>query len=494
MRNRRVDHKGSKVGSGRPLLVGLLVFAVGGSCAINPLTGKRELALVSEQQEIQIGQQAAQEVALTIGVYDEKPELSSYVDRIGKAMSSKSERPELPWSFKVVDDPVVNAFALPGGPIHVTRGLLAYMDSEAQLASVVGHEIGHITGRHSVKQMSKATVAQLGLVVGMAVSDTIAGLGELGMGGLSLLFLKYGRDAEREADDVGFRYAMQAGYDVRAMPGVFATLKRVSESSGGDRLPDWLASHPSPDERIERINKMIAEKNPPPGKVERDAYLAITNGIVYGPDPRAGYFEGDTFKHPKMKFQMQMPAGWKRQNLSAAVVAQAPDGKTQFQLTLAKEASPAEALQKFKATEGVTDLVPVDLPLHVPGNAAKFAAKTEEGPVMGLIAFVTHDGKTIQMMGLGLATSFPTAEPAIRATQSSFAPLTDPAALSVEPARLKIVAVPGAMTLAEFASRHPNLSPEKLAVLNQLEPSSRLTAGQKIKVVEGKIRSDGSGT
>ncbi len=477
-----------RFGLGAVALIGVASFAT--SCAINPLTGKRELALVPESQEVAMGKQAAEEVGATMGFVD-NAELQKYVSDIGMALAAKSERPDLPWSFKVVDDPVVNAFALPGGPIFITRGLLTHMGSEAQLAAVMGHEIGHVTGRHAVRQMSKALVAQGALVVGMAVSDTVAGLGELGMGGLQLLFLRYGRDAEREADDLGYRYSVNTGYDVRAMPAVFATLKRVSEASGGDRLPSWMASHPSPDERIERINKQLATTAPPPGKVERDRFLAVTNGLVYGPDPRQGYFEGQTFKHPQMRFQIAVPPGWKKQNMAQALVAQSADGKGQFQLTMAK-GSPSDALQQFQGNKAVTNLERIDMPMNVPGTAARFVATTEGGPANGLIAFVAHEGKTFQMLGLGEAATFAAHEPAVRASQSSFAPLTDAAAMNVQPARVKLITVPSAMTLGDLAKSHTNLPAERLAILNQLEVSSRLEAGQKIKVIEGQVKAEGS--
>ena len=473
-------------------LVSVLMLASSSSCTINPLTGKRELALIPESQEIEMGKQAAEEVGTTMGLY-ENAALSQYVDALGRQLAAKSERPDLPWSFRVVDDPVVNAFALPGGPIHVTRGLLAHLTSEAQLASVMGHEIGHVTARHAVRQMSKATLAQAGLAIGMAVSKTVAGLGQLGMGGLNLLFLSYGRDAEREADDLGFRYTVATGFEVRSMPGVFAVLKRVSESGSGDRLPDWLSTHPSPDERIERITQEIAEKNPPAGKTEVESFLAVTDGLVYGIDPRHGYFEGDTFLHPEMKFQLKTPPGWKKQNLAQAVVAQSPDGKGGFQMTLAKGATPAEALQQFTSgNQAVSNVEKVDLALAEPGNAARFAAKTDDGEVRGLVAFVAHQGKTIQLLGLAPAESFAALEPAIRATQSSFGPLTDPAALAVQPAHIKLVTVPRAMSFAEFAASYPALPADKLAIVNQLQTASKLSAGQKLKVIEGKVRSDGT--
>jgi predicted Zn-dependent protease len=214
------------------------------SCALNPATGERQFSLVPRSQEIAMGKQAAQEVAQSIGLY-ENPRLQKYVADLGQRLAAVSENPDLPWTFQVVDDPAVNAFALPGGPIFVTRGLLAHLNNEAQLAAVVGHEIGHVTGRHSAEQMSKATVGQLFLGIGMMVSDTARQLGQLGMAGLNVMFLKFGRDHEKEADELGFRYAYKANYDVRQAPAVFQTLTSTcgaSTASSTARTPARASS------------------------------------------------------------------------------------------------------------------------------------------------------------------------------------------------------------------------------------------------------------
>src|SRR4051812_48838922 len=266
----------------RTILLGT-ALAVGLACARNPVTGKNEIALVSEGQEIEMGKQASQEVAQTMGLVDNAG-LASYVSAIGIKMAKASERPNLPWEFHVVDDASVNAFALPGGFIYVTRGLLGAINDEAELATVVGHEIGHVTNRHSVQQISKAQLAQLGLGIGSILSSDIARFGQLASAGLSVLFLKYSRDAENQADQAGFRYALHQGYDVREMSKVFATLDRLSQTAGGGKLPEWLATHPSPGNRIEHIEQMLdtVKADPSKGRVDREQYLQRVQGITYG--------------------------------------------------------------------------------------------------------------------------------------------------------------------------------------------------------------------
>ncbi len=204
-----------------------LAGAVAAGCATNPVTGQRQLSLVSEAQEISLGQEAAQDVRQSIGLVDNQA-LQSYVSRVGTNLASGSERPKLPWAFAVVDDPTPNAFALPGGFIFVTRGLMTLLDSEAELATVLGHEIGHVTARHSVSMISRQQLAQLGLGLGGALFPDLQPATQALGTGMQLLFLRYGRDAERQADQLGFRYARSDGYDASEMADVFAALGRAS--------------------------------------------------------------------------------------------------------------------------------------------------------------------------------------------------------------------------------------------------------------------------
>ena len=212
----------------------MLALAV--ACATNPVTGKRQLALVSEAQEIEMGRQAAQQVAQTLG-FIEDDGLQALVQRVGTRLAADSERPSLPWEFHVVDDPTPNAFALPGGFIYVTRGMVTLMTSEAQLASVLGHEVGHVTARHSVAQISQQQLAQIGLGLGSIFSPAVQQLSSALGAGLQLLFLRHGRDDERQADELGFRYIRTHGYDVQEFGKVFASLERTTEAAGGSPVP-----------------------------------------------------------------------------------------------------------------------------------------------------------------------------------------------------------------------------------------------------------------
>ena len=294
------------------------MLAVG--CAINPVTGNRELALVSESQEIEMGRQGSADVIAAYGLVPDAA-LQTYVNRIGQTLAAKTERPQLAWEFHVVDDAAVNAFALPGGYIFVTRGLLTHMTNEAELASVLGHEAGHVAARHSVQQISRQQIASLGLGLGSVLSPVIAKYGQVVGAGLGLLFLKYSRDDETQADQLGFRYALADGYDTREMIAVFQMLQDDAQLSGGGRLPEWQSTHPDPGNRIVDVQGMVAvsAQNFSAMKVGGDEFLKRIDGMVYGENPRAGYFKGSLFIHPDLKFVLEFPDGWQTLNAADAV-------------------------------------------------------------------------------------------------------------------------------------------------------------------------------
>jgi predicted Zn-dependent protease len=460
------------------------------ACATNPVTGKREISLVSQDQEIQMGQQGAEQVVQEIGLINDQA-LQNYVQQIGIALAQKSERPNLPWTFRAVDDPSPNAFALPGGFIFVTRGLLDLMGNEAELASVIGHEIGHVTARHSVQQMSQQQLAQLALGVGSIISPTVAQFGNVASQGLGLLFLKYGRDDERQADDLGFKYALNQGYDIREMDDVFRSLQRVGESSNQSPLPNWLATHPGEAERIQTIDAKIAKLQPSQlanAKVGAQEFMQRINGMVYGANPRNGFFQGNTFFHPDLRFQMTMPSGWQGQNLTQAVVAVSPQQDAMIQLTIAQGSTPEAAAQKFLSQQGITaGQASRETVNGVPAVASTFQAQTEQGVIQGLVAFFTYNNATYQVISYTPQQKYATYSNVFRQSLGSFGPVTDPKILNVQPNKVSVVTLPQAMTLTEFAQRYPSSIPiAELAIINQIEnQNERIPAGTILKQVGG---------
>jgi predicted Zn-dependent protease len=469
-----------------------VVFTLGAAaCALNPATGKRQLSLISEAQEIQMGREASKSVGATVGLV-ENAELQTYVQQIGRGEAAASERPTLPWEFHVVDDPSPNAFALPGGFIYVTRGMLSLMMSEAELAGVLGHEIGHVTARHSVNQISKQQLAQLGLGLGSVFLPEAAPLGSLVGSGLELLFLKYGRDDEREADVLGFEYMRKRGYDVREFDDVFAALDRIGDKERG-ALPAWLSTHPAPAERVKNAEARAAAVGPQPNaRIGQEDYLGRIDGLVYGADPRQGFFRGTHFYHPKLRFQVRFPEGWQTQNLSQAVVAVAPENRAVIQVTIAGDIRPEAALERFFAQPGIAAGRVVRDDVHgAPAAIGEFQAQTDGGVVQGLAAYVLHGGLTYQLIGYTAASSYSNYGAAFESAIRSFDSVKDPAVLNVAPQRIDIVKVPTAMTVSEFAQKYSSAVPaQTLAILNGLASAeSRFMAGALAKRVVGSSQS-----
>lgn len=465
-----------------------LAFAAA-ACSTNPATGKKQLAMMGQGQEVEMGRQADQEIAATMGLYpDEK--VQAYVDRIGKALAAKSERPDLPWTFRVLDDPIVNAFALPGGYVYVTRGLMTHLTSEAELASVLGHEIGHITGRHTVERLSKTQLASLGLAVGMILQPELRNYGDLAQAGLGLLFLKYSRDDEREADSLGLRYLSAGDYDPQEMVEVFDVLRRVSAQQKQGRVPGWLATHPTPEDRIQRISAAVA-KLPDPGDdriVARERYLQAVDGVVFGDNPREGYFRGNTFIQPELGFQITFPPGWKPSNQKQAVGAISPGEDAVVVLTLSGRSSPEQAAREFFSQQGVQQGPALRASIGgLPAVANVFGvARQQQASLQGIAAFVELGGKVYQLLGYTTENRWNGYDAVLSGAIASFERVTDRRALDVQPKRVDVVTLPSAMTLEEFARRYPStVDLETLAIINHLEGNERIPAGTEVKRVVG---------
>jgi predicted Zn-dependent protease len=469
--------------------VALATLALTG-CPVNPATGERQLMLMSEQQEVQLGLQGAEQVAALYGLYDD-PDLQAYVDEIGQELAATSEKPDLPWNFRVIDDPIVNAFALPGGQIFMTRGILGHFASEAEMAAVLGHEIGHVTARHSAEQMSRAQVAGAGLELGAVLSSDIARVRDVLGTGLGLMFLKFGRDDERQSDDLGFRYMGRAGYNRRESVDVFTMLGRVTEAAGGSQLPSLLSTHPDPGERVERMNAALAEAGDTgEGEVGRDRYFRRINGMIFGENPRHGYFKGSLFLHPDLEFSIEFPDGWPTQNMTQAVAAVSPESDALIQLTLAEESSPRAAIDAFLGAEAVTadGRISTRSLNGMPARAVYFSATTEQAELGGLAIFVEYNDLVYQILGYTLAERLDTYDEAFQHSLGSFRRLTDPDALNVQPARIEIVTINRSMTLQQFASRYPStISLTSLAIINGVAEDATLARGLLVKRVVGGV-------
>ncbi|HEX6333954.1 MAG TPA: M48 family metallopeptidase, partial [Flavisolibacter sp.] len=263
------------------LLTAAIVFIH--SCARNPVTGKNQLVFMSEAQEIAMGREADPQIVAQFGLYEDSA-LQRFVREEGRKMAAISHRPNLDYTFRVLNSEAINAFAVPGGYVYFTRGIMAYFNNEAEMAGVLGHEIGHVAARHSVEQQRNQTLAQIGLIAGVVFVPNLAQFAEAASAGLGLLMLKYGRDAERESDNLGVEYSTKIGYDAREMADFFITLKRQTAGTQAAELPPFLSTHPDPGDRNVAVARAATEWQQRVGatnlKVNRDTYLRRIDGII----------------------------------------------------------------------------------------------------------------------------------------------------------------------------------------------------------------------
>jgi len=470
------------------ILAILAFFLIPLSCALNPVSGKRELMLISEKDEIALGEQADQEISRTYGIYDDAA-LSDYVDRTGQSISETTQRLNLEYHFQVLDTPVINAFAGPGGYVYVTRGIMAYFNDEAELAGVIGHELGHVNARHIAQQMSRMQLTQLGLGVGMIFSEDFrkyAGLAQLGV---SMLFLKFSRDDERQADDLGVEYGSKSGYDTYRMATFFQTLERINPG-GTSALPDWFSTHPNPENRVAAVNAETTEWHKKLGLtqyvVKRDDYLKMVNGIVYGEDPRQGYVEGNAFYHPTMRFTLPVPDGWQVSNTPAQVRMVSDKQDAIVLLMLDDSGSVSKAVDRF--VEDTNAAVQSRDRIAVNGlQAEKIVARLVSGQdtLQVMSYFIAKGGVIYALHGVTSRSEFSHYTPTFSSTLGGFKNLDDPSKINVRPERLAVKTVTGAGSLRTILGQlgTPESELENLAVLNGMQLEDNVSAGTLIKTV-----------
>ena len=443
---------------------------------------------MSQTQEISLGAQSDQSILAQYGEYEDDA-LREFVSTMGQSMVPVSHRSQLEFHFRLLDDSVVNAFALPGGYVYITRGILAYLNDDAALAGVIGHEIGHVAARHGVQRYTQQMLMGAGLIVGSILSPEIARHGNLVGAGAQLALLKYGRDDERQSDQLGVEYATRIGYDTRSMAAFFGTLDRLSGGEEG-RLPEWQSTHPDPGARFETVNRLTdewqAKLGTPPYKSDRDGYLARIDGLVFGDDPRKGYVEQGKFLHPDMKFQFPIPGGWKLANSAAQVVVAHPDGNAGVIFMLESAKSVEAAADEQAAQEGVREFSREAYTLG--GNEAlRMESETSDGHVVNS-TFVAYDGRVFGFHGIAPSSAYAGLKRMLELPADGFRPLTDPAALSIQPIVVKIVTVAKASSFVEFARDYPipagaNLTVDGLALLNGIQTGSWLETGSKLKML-----------
>ncbi|MFN4146560.1 MAG: M48 family metalloprotease [Runella sp.] len=478
------------------LLAGFLMLQ---SCSRNPVTGKREIVFMNTEQEIAMGREAHPSIVASMGLYHD-PKLQSFINEKGMAMAKISHRPELPYQFHIIDSPVVNAFAVPGGYIYFTRGILAHFNNEAEFAGVLGHEIGHVTARHSARQQASQTLSTLGLIVGMVASPQLAQFGEAAMQGLQLLMLSYSRAHESESDKIGVDYSSRIGYDAQQMANFFGTIKRISDNAG-QSIPNILSTHPDPGDRFNNVSQMaraFQAQNPGNYAINRESYLQLIDGLLYGEDPKQGFVENNMFYHPDLRFQFPVPVSWRTQNSPAQFVMQDPNGKAGVILMLAPSRSldSAAALTARQYNLRVME----SRRINVNGNQAivmisQQQPQQQQGqPQQQQTAanttqlaswFISYNGLVYAFHGVTTADVFNNYFLTFRNVAENFRTLNDPDKLNRKPERIFVRAAPRSGTFRDvmLAMGMPANRIEELGVVNSLKAESPVERGYLLKII-----------
>ena len=471
-----------------------VALATATACATNPVTGKREISLMSEAQEIGLGQQYDAEVRREMGVYDD-PKLQQYVEAIGMQLARASERPNLPWHFTIVDVPAVNAFALPGGYVYLARGILPYLDDEAELAGVLGHEIGHVTARHAAQQYTQATSAGIGLTIASIFFPAVRPFGQVAETGLALLFLKHGREDELQADQLGARYATTGGWDPSGVPDLLNTLSRIQEATDRKGVPNWLSTHPNPEDRVVRVEATVQQLETGAGrelKVDRDGYLSRIEGLIYGDNPEEGIVRANAFLHPSLRFALEFPRAWEIVNSKTQVVAKQPDAERYMLLQLVQEPQgrtveeiAVRGMQRagFRLVQGQPQNIN-GLDAHVGVYQGSMEGL---GSVVVRAAHITHDRNAYVLAGIAPRNDFQAADREFAASIGSFRALSRSEAANIRPNRVDLYVVRNGDTWESIAERISGgtVKASTLAIMNDSPATQPPQTGRQIKVVVG---------
>jgi predicted Zn-dependent protease len=476
------------------IIAAVLPWLLLAGCAQNPVTGANNFVTVSEPQEIQIGQQEDAKVRDEYGVYNNAV-LQQYVDAVGQSLARNSHRPGLEYHFTVVDSPEINAFALPGGYVYITRGILAYLNSEAELAGVLGHEIGHVTARHSVQQMSASQVAGVGSTLLQILVPQLrneAGSTAINAFGSALLS-GYGREHELQADQLGAEYLYRTGYDPQAMIRVIGALKNqelfdaeIAQAEG--RQPQayhgLFASHPDNDTRLQQVVAAAGGTAPGHERINREAFLHNIDKLLFGDSPAQGIVKKNNFYHTDLGLALTLPEGWKITNARDQVSAIAPGGDAIVALrTLGPaQGTPVNMLQQF--LKGTNVGIESSTTAHaLPAATARISAQGT--PTVATVVFFGNSAYLIAAQAQS-AQALRGAETSLAATVNSLRTLSASERKLAQPLKLRVITAKRSTTFAELARSSPlgNNAASQLRLLNGLYPNGEPIAGQPLKIVE----------
>lgn len=485
------------------VLLLLAVLSISGcfTMEVNPVSGNKRMYGYSWSQELQIGKEADTEISAQYGLYDD-PKLAAYIDELGQELvkvshfrreDTRSEYRDIEFTFRVLNSPVVNAFALPGGYVYITRGLISHLENEAQLMVVIGHEIGHVAARHASQRAANQQLGQIAVLGGAILGESLGMDGgnilQLSSQTAQLLFLSYGREDERESDALGVEYSAMLGYDAAEGAALFGSLRRISEKAGAS-IPSHLSTHPDPGERektIPRLASEWAEKGYSQPKQNTDKFMSMADGLMYGDNPREGFVQDGIFYHPDLKFRFPVPQGFTVINEPTAVFLVNDQQNAIIQFTIdSKSSSPQESIEEFLNSDGIS--VVSQNSLNINGNTGYNAiakAATEDGTELQLdLTAISFNGNIYQFLSYTLAEQFNTYAGRFGLVREGFNALTNQAILNIEPVRLSVTKAPRTAAFRNLlpAKLPMDIDPADIAILNQVELGDTIQQGAYIKI------------
>jgi predicted Zn-dependent protease len=475
-------------------IFGIVAFML--SCAANPVTRQPEFVLMSEDQEISIGREMDPKIIQEYGMYN-SGHLQQYVETIGKRLAIVSDRRDLFFHFKIADTPMVNAFALPGGYVYVTRGLLAYVNSDAELAGVLGHEIGHVTARHAVRQYTKAASYNIATNIASIFVPQINNFGQIADIAFIAITSGYSREYEREADRLGVKYAFAAGYDPKAISSFLQTLSQLDKVEGKNTYHGLFSTHPRTEERVILADAAADLKTLPRAAtlvVGKENCLKQIDGLLFGPDPKEGVVKGEKFQHPGLKIELSFPKGWNIENKPDAVVAKNPAQQEylQFMLEHLNKKAPVTAVARtisekagFKEKAGsATRINGLD------AYVGTYQGKTQKlGYITARIGFIQDEDIVHFIIGFSRPEQFTAALPFFNATINSFRKLSVNEAQVIKPSRISLYTVKAGDTFASICKEfgRPPDEARTLALINGINSAhTQLKPGTVMKVIKNE--------
>ncbi len=469
------------------------------SCAVNPVTGEQDLVLLSESDELALGRKTNAEVLKQYTVY-ENPALQNYVQNIGTKLAAKSHRSNLTYSFTVLDSKEVNAFALPGGYIYITRGLMAYLNSEAELAAVLGHEIGHVTARHSVRQHSATQLTNIGAALtSIFVPGMTQASDQLVQFAGGALLRGYGRTHELEADRLGAEYLARTNYNPEAMLDVISVLKnqevfdrKLAQAKGREprAYHGVFSTHPDSDTRLQEVIDMAKGLNES-GTVNfvgRDEYISLIDNLVFGDSPQGGILRGRNFYHEDLGFSMRFPQKWNMTNLPDRILLTTADGNALMQIS-AEDVDNRLSPRNFMIQRMGLNNLEHESPLNINGHSAHTGISVitnKQGSIPARFTVIYFQQRAYIITGMAEGNRLAEYDDAILATAKSFHSLTTDEKVLAKPIRINIEKANSETRFSRLAKQSPleSHAESQLRLLNAKYPTGEPEEGTLIKVLK----------